>query len=599
MPWGSPRLRNAVLLALAFCILGGLIFANALDNPFHFDDLHSIEHNPHIRSLANLPRFFYDLRTFSSEPGGTMFRPLLLSSYAFNYALHGQRVRGYRIFNLLLHLSCSLLVAALVRRLGGGEIMSVAGGLIFLVHPLHGEPINYISSRSDLLASFFFLSSLVLLVRQEADFAWGGYLFFAGGLLSKSIAITLPVVGSLCQAWARGAAYLKTQGRKYALLGAMGLAYVLVIFLNRFLPQSMAKSPRSLDVQVWTQFKAYIYYMWLFAMPVRLSVDHQFFVADSLFEPAVLGAGLVLASVIALALFRFKCFCSLGFIWFAITLLPASLMPLNILASERRMYLASAGLSLAVVWAWHQLYQREGNRAVLLGVLMGLIFAFSSFARNEVWASRIGLWEDAVAKGPLVPRVRVNLALAYNREGWSEKAMEQLEAALGLKPDFADAWVELGNIQHERGLLAEAEQAYGKALKTAPHLSGVYYNLGNIHQQRGDVARAIVHYQEALRRNPGFAQAHNNLGQAYEATGWPEQGLEEYQKALDLDPDLPQAWYNLAVLSEKRGEVQRARRAFEKAHALLVADERYAKNPQYQEFARRALEGIGRLSAAE
>ena len=89
--------KPVVRAVLIFSLIGVGLFANALNNPFHFDDRHSIEYNRHLRSLANIPQFFTDPGTFSSERRGTMFRPLLLSSYAFNYALHGDSMKTARL----------------------------------------------------------------------------------------------------------------------------------------------------------------------------------------------------------------------------------------------------------------------------------------------------------------------------------------------------------------------------------------------------------------------------------------------------------------------------------------------------------------------
>ena len=139
-------MKQSTTVFLAFALTAVIVYANALDNPFHFDDLHSIEHNPHIRSLENVPRFFTDLSTFSSEQRGEMWRPLLLISYAFNYWVHGQGVQGYRWVNLLLHVVCSTLLYNLVRKVAGQDMLGLAAGVVFLLHPTHGELINYISS---------------------------------------------------------------------------------------------------------------------------------------------------------------------------------------------------------------------------------------------------------------------------------------------------------------------------------------------------------------------------------------------------------------------------------------------------------------------
>ena len=52
--------------AVAICVSGLLAYHNSLGNSFHYDDSHSLVDNPHLRSLGNTLRFFYDPGTFSA-----------------------------------------------------------------------------------------------------------------------------------------------------------------------------------------------------------------------------------------------------------------------------------------------------------------------------------------------------------------------------------------------------------------------------------------------------------------------------------------------------------------------------------------------------
>ena len=80
-------MRRTSSRALLVFLLACALHLNGLSNGFHYDDFHSIVDNPHLRSLENLPVFFIDPSTFSARPENAMYRPLLLASYAFNYAL--------------------------------------------------------------------------------------------------------------------------------------------------------------------------------------------------------------------------------------------------------------------------------------------------------------------------------------------------------------------------------------------------------------------------------------------------------------------------------------------------------------------------------
>lgn len=565
-------------------ILGTTLYAGGRVNPFQYDDRHSIQYNPHIRSLANIPTFFTDLHTFSSDSRGTMFRPLVLISYALNYALDGQAVQGYHWGNLALHVLGATLLFAWLRRSVDWQAAWVAG-LVFLLHPTHAELINYLSSRSDLMVSCWYLGAVLL----AAQGRWGGTCAaYAGGLLSKEVAITLPLLAGLHCGWLQ----VKARWRPFVALGLIGAGYLALISLNRFLPGSVAKAPRGWSEQVLTQLKAYVYYLWLFFMPVRLSVEHQFFVSSGL-DASVVFSALLLASLCWLALRQLRQVPAYGWAWFVLTLAPASLVPLNILVSERRMYLASAGLCMAAAWLWQG--AAAGRRTWLVAALLGVLLTAMSVVRNQVWASEVGLWEDAVAKGPEMFRARANLALAYKHEGRDEEALVQLRKALQLKPDYADAWAELGNLLYDRGDTQGAEEAYQQALKYSPSLEGVHYNLGNLAQGRGEWAAAIAHYQDALRCNPDYAEARNNMGQAFEAQGRRAEALAEYREALVLNPELAQAWYNLAAFLERDGATQEAGAAYRRCRALLLADPEYQENAQYQEFARRAQDAALRL----
>ena len=139
-----PPFLGAALLPLLLL----LVYAGSFDNAFHYDDIHSLVENPHIRSLANIPAFFHQPELFSEDPKGAMFRPLVLTSYALNYALGEYRVEGYHLFNLLLHLANSLLVYLILNKWWGSPMKAFAGGALFALHPINCESVNYICSRS-------------------------------------------------------------------------------------------------------------------------------------------------------------------------------------------------------------------------------------------------------------------------------------------------------------------------------------------------------------------------------------------------------------------------------------------------------------------
>ena len=141
-----------------------ILYFNSLNNAFHYDDIHSIVENPHIRDLSNIPSFFVDSELFSGEPHNRMYRPVLLVSYGLNYAVGGYEVHGYHLVNLLLHILNALLVYGLARSFRRDGSFALFAGLLFAAHPVNTETVNYISSRSSSLAAFFYLSAFYLFI---------------------------------------------------------------------------------------------------------------------------------------------------------------------------------------------------------------------------------------------------------------------------------------------------------------------------------------------------------------------------------------------------------------------------------------------------
>ena len=214
-------------------------------------------------------------------------RPLVLISYALNYQLGGYAARGYHLVNLAIHLFCAWTAYALFRRLGQASGMALLAALLFVVHPLASEPVNYISSRSESLASLFFLLSLLLYLRHQGErVAPGSVIAFAAALLAKSTAITLPLL-LWAYEWSRGRGGVQGLWRRHWPYWALAVAYVWGT--RGLIREALVEAPvRSLSAHWSTQIKALIYYAKLVVLPHPLSVEHQFFESSSPFAARVL-----------------------------------------------------------------------------------------------------------------------------------------------------------------------------------------------------------------------------------------------------------------------------------------------------------------------
>jgi hypothetical protein len=179
------------------------------NNPFLLDDLTKVRDNPDIRSLSLLPStlvYPYSQMPGRAEPSrrNDPSRPVTFLSYAFDYSLAGPEPRGFRIVNIALHLLNCIALRRLMRNLQGrvwredpGTLVGVPEGasILWLVSPVNMQTAAYIYARSELLSTFFSLSSLLLACSPRKSFNVLALhaLFYLLSLGSKQTGIVLPV----------------------------------------------------------------------------------------------------------------------------------------------------------------------------------------------------------------------------------------------------------------------------------------------------------------------------------------------------------------------------------------------------------------------
>lgn len=175
-----------------------LAYAPTLGNGFAYDDTAIVQGNPVIRSLRNVPRLFVTdywgtLELPDVFRDTRLYRPLVIVSFALNYALGGLHPLGYHVVNLVLHAGVSLAVYAVgIQILGLSCVGATVAAGLFAVHPLHTEAVAGIVGRAELLMSLGVLLALWGYRRGGRLGRLGSLLAFAVGLLAKEQAMVLP-----------------------------------------------------------------------------------------------------------------------------------------------------------------------------------------------------------------------------------------------------------------------------------------------------------------------------------------------------------------------------------------------------------------------
>src|SRR5262249_29791675 len=133
----------------------------------------------------------------------------------------------------------------------------------------------------------------------------------------------------------------------------------------------------------------------------------------------------------------------------------------------------------------------------------------------------------------------------------------------------ADQWFQLGCELEEESEM-EARQAYMQTIALDPDFGDAHLNLGRLEHELGELGKAEAHYREAVRCSPEEPAYHFNLGVLLEDRNRAEEAVLAYQRVVEADPFHADAHYNLGLLLETKG-----RRSDAMRH-LMIARRLYA-----------------------
>ena len=584
-----------VALAVVVIVLATLAaYHNSLSGAFVLDDQASIQENVSIRSL-------WPPSSVLAPPmeAGTSGRPFANVTFALNYAISGLEVRSYHAVNLALHVLAALALFGVIRRTllqpnlrerfeNLATPVALASAVVWAVHPLLTEAVDYLAQRTEVLMGLCYLLTLYAFIRSAESGASRMWPAFAAvacllGMASKEVMATAPVMvflydrtfvaGTFREAW-------RQRGSLHAALAATWLVLAALMFSSRLDERGVGFE---LGVPwfnyVLTECHAMLLYLRLALWPHPLVFDYGWNFERSI--SAAAPSALVLAALLAGTLWALRRRPALGFLgaWFFVLLAPSSsVVPITEQPmAESRMFLPLAAITTLGVIALVRFF---GRRSLLVWAPVALVLGAATVDRHAAYRSPLSLWSDTVAKLPTNARAHNNLGSALTREkGREPEAIEHFKTALRLRPDYADAHNNLGVALLQAGRATEAIAPLETALRLRPDFADAHYNLGEALFQTGDVPLAIANFERTLRLKPDLAKAHNNLGVALLRLGRVTEAIREDEAALRLDPGFADAHYNLGNALAQAGHLPesvehfstalRLNPRFEKAHNNL------------------------------
>ena len=590
--------------ALAFLVLGLLVVVSYLPamlwGGFVWDDNTYIKVDP-VRDVSGLWQIWFSPSTIEGE---RHYWPLVYTTFWLEHKLWGFAPAGYHIVNVLLHLGNTLLVWHLVRRLAVPGAWVVAA--VFAVHPLHVESVAWIIERKDVLSGLFYLASVLVWLRfmDQARPRWyvWSLVLYAAALLSKSIAVTLPVVLLIWHWWQQGRV-TSTDLLRLVPFFVVGLVITVgdLSFYRSETTTSFDYSPTertlisktamsfdySLTERILIAARALWFYVGKLLWPSELAVIYPRWdirVADSL-----AWGYLVAAVALAVALWHFRQPLGrgplAGALFFSITLSPVlgfvdyGYMRYAFVA-DRFQYLAGIGIMGVVVGAAAcGVYRLSGvwQKGAWAGVAVVIVvLGMLTWRQAGVYRDNETLWRHVVALNPQALNAHRHLGNALYEQGRYEEALDAHRIAAAQRPNYAKVHSNLGMVLNKLGRFEEAETHLRRAIVLDPRAKRrhPYSYLGQALYGQGRYAEALDAARIAVKQHPDDVLAHVSLGVVLNELGRFEEAETHLRRAIALDPNHTEVLYSMATLRFKQ---QRYGEMLELLQRLIDIDPSHAK----------------------
>jgi Tfp pilus assembly protein PilF len=551
--------------------------------------------------------------------------------------LFGRKAGPPHLVNVAFHIANALLLFVVLRRMTQAVWRSAAVAALFALHPWQVGTVAWVAERKNVLSGLFFMLTLWAYARyvepskvqSPKPKVWYGLALvcFALGLMSKTMLVTLPFVLLLLDYWPMRRFRPENQRstiknllplllEKLPFLALSGAAvWVTLAGHERF--SLGATSPQfPLGARLANALVSYGRYIAGTFWPTDMAVLYPF--PDHWPVALVLGAGLALAGVSSLALWRVRRqpYLAVGWFWFLGTLIPViGLVQDGLQAmADRYMYIPLIGLLLILCWGTAEIIgrlkksgagvapaglggvappDRPGSRGRTPPLIRGrdtraawaasiaafAIVGCAGAARHELqyWRNSLALFGRAVAvtRGNYICEEDLGVALA--KSGAREEARAHIEEALRIKPDNPNAHFNLGLWLGMQGQLAEAAAQYREAIRLRPNYPKALNNLAWILATHPDPRVRDGEQALQLARHAAHLTGGNDpegldtLGAALAAAGRFHEAAEAARTAAGL------ARASGAAALER--EIEAHRQCYERGQPFLEPSTPGAKSP--------------------
>lgn len=561
-------------------ILVAAVYGTTLNHGFVWDDTFIIVNNPLLEKLSNIPRFFLSEDTIEDSTG--YYRPVTYISFALDRAVWGLNSTGFHITNLVLHILAVLLFYTVTAALFKKERLAFVAALIFALHPIAGESVNFISARNTLLSACFALLSLLFYIKKNKIPA---VVSFTIAIFSKEFALLLPMVFLVydCR--------IQREKIRFSRYIPYMIPVAIYLIFRSFAVQKANFLAGISFSNIITSPYLVVRYVLNMIFPIQLKVLY------SIQPDMVIG---ILCSVVVVVMigtiFFFRKYDEFLFsaCWFFLFLLPViNIIPLHTttMLADRYAYFSLMGFALCLA----SFICKLNGKTVTAGIVgLCTLYSFIDFSRNSIWKNEIDFFTRMTKDAPDTFVGFKNLGLSYYKKGEIARAVNNLETA-DSKPDITIKYL-IGDayIFWKENMPDKAEKSLLKVMELEPFNPEPYLVLMMIHEQYGnkilaqsyrDKVKDMGHkideiltdrtvelcrageiylskrqyvdaeilFWQSLKINPGYIPALIDMGSLRAEQGDFANAIQYFNKALIIDPLNATAHFNLSTLYKMQG----------------------------------------------
>ncbi len=619
-------LRQPGILLPLLGLVTFVLYSGSLSFEFVWDDFPQIANSPIIRSWSNLPRAFNSDLWYHVARHQVYYRPLFVAWSMLNFSLFGLRPWGWHLGAVVLHVGAVASVFWLARKLGLEYWTAALAALIFALHPIHIEPVAWVSAASDTMVAMFsalafgaFLNARDSSEKKRTVWWVASWALLMCALLTKEMAVAFTALVGV-YAWlnpsqmnsaTENAPLRLAQRLRGAMIesfpyAAVTLAYVLL--RKHALLHSTGQfdtSHGTLDM-IRTLPLVLSFYLLKLLVPVGLTgLYYTPYVTGAILRQVILPAALLAAVTIGLWYWNRREKASIvafAALWLMVGLAPALYLR-NFgngdFVRDRYIYLPSIGFAILAAKGLRLLpsIQRWNARSVQVAATLVLCscYVMASLSQQVYWGNGFLVLLRGRSLYPGSPVGIVGLAAEYSERGAHDKAIELAEEGVREHPEYvytllslAETNIRAGHFEKGRLWLQRFLAANPDFLKSESGMASV----AGLYGRMGDFDAAFGLCDEILAKEPDLYSAIYNCGNIHLMDGKYAEAERLLSRAVQLAPDEAGAKHYLgrALLQDRRNQ--------EAQPYLQAAVAMDPKVWDYHYWLAASLEQSGKLAAA-